>query len=400
MSGTSLDAIDAALVDIERDGDTLILTRLAFAMQPLDSTLRDAVRAVLPPNAGSTRAICELNFRLGEAFAQAATSVAQQAQIPLSDIDLIASHGQTVWHQPDGTPSSLQLGAPAVIAERTGCTVIADFRPRDIAAGGQGAPLVPYFDALFWRHETKHRVLLNIGGIANLTYVPPEGDIIAFDTGPGNVLMDEAMRIITNGEKSFDEDGKLARAGRFEWQPLGAWIHHPYFEKPPPKSTGRELFGPEMARNCIAEAREEGLSDGDILAALADFTVFTILMAFRNFVPRCDEVWVGGGGTRNPVLMDHFQSICGNKLHRTDEIGLPADAKEAVAFAVLGYAALHGYAANVPTATGAAREVVLGSLTPGANYRALLNEVVQSPPDAPRRLLLKPGMAAKLGADD
>ena len=338
---------------------------------------------------------------LGEAFAGAAISVTEQAQIALSSVDLIASHGQTVWHQPDGVRSSLQIGAPAVIAERTGCTVISDFRPRDIAAGGQGAPLVPYFDALFWRHETKHRVLLNIGGIANLTYVPPEGDILAFDTGPGNVLMDEAMRILTNGEKSFDEDGKLARSGKNgDFHLVQRWFGHPYFEQLPPKSSGRELFGPEMTLQCIEDGRKRNLSDADIMATLNFFTSFSIALSVNRFVPRCDEIFVAGGGAKNPVLWSWLGHHFSEKLHRTDEFGLPADEKEAVAFAALGYAALHGYAANVPSATGARREVILGSITPGDNYRALLKEVAQSATDAPRRLVLKPGAAAKLGADD
>ena len=288
MSGTSLDAIDAALVEIARQNDTLLLKLCGFAMQPLDNTLREAVRAVLPPNPGSTRQVCELNVLLGEVFAQAAHAVAENAGVPLAEVDLIASHGQTVWHQPDGIRSTLQLGTPAVIAERTGCTVVSDFRPRDIAAGGQGAPLVPYFDALLWRHETKHRVLLNIGGIANLTYVPPDGEILAFDTGPGNMLMDEAMRILTNGEKLFDENGNLAREGTPHSELLGLWLSHPYFHLPPPKSTGRELFGPDMAHQCVENGHKRNLGDADIMASLAKFTARSITRAVRGFLPRCD----------------------------------------------------------------------------------------------------------------
>lgn len=392
MSGTSLDAIDAALVQIERRDDELDLTLLDFVMHPLDNALRQAVRELLPPNSGSTRGVCEVDFALGEAFAAAAQAVARKGKVALSDVDAIASHGQTIYHQPQEPRATLQIAQAAILAERTGCTVISDFRPRDIAAGGQGAPLVPWFDALLFRHENLHRVLLNIGGMANITYLPPlenqASQIIAFDTGPGNVLMDEAMNILTSGAKSFDKKGVLAASGEVHPEMLERWMGHPYFDEAPPKSTGRELFGPEMARTCLAEGYACGLSDAHILATLTQVTAHSIIDAMSRFVPQCDELWVGGGGTLNPVLMRSLQGAFGDHLHNTQEIGLPAEAKEAVAFAAMGYATLHGWPANLPAATGARRAVPLGTITPGENYRTLIEDIAKAPKESPHGLVL------------
>ncbi len=367
MSGTSLDAIDAALVEIVKRDQTLELTLHAFLMHPLDNALRDAVREILPPNEGSTRAVCELNFALGEAFAQAAQAVKAKANL---EVDLIASHGQTVYHQAQVPRSTLQIASPAIIAARTGCTVVSDFRSRDIALGGHGAPLVPWFDNLLFRHEILHRVSLNIGGMANLSYVPPSGEIIAFDTGPGNVLIDEAMRIISKDEKQFDENGDFAKRGKISENLLQKWLAQPYFQLSPPKSTGRELFGPQEAQNLVNEGQNLGLSDADILATLTTLTAQTITDSLEK-LPRVDELFVAGGGAQNAFLMEQIGARFSGALRHTNELNLPSDAKEAVAFATMGFATWQDWPTNVPSATGASHTAILGSITPGDNFLSL-----------------------------
>jgi anhydro-N-acetylmuramic acid kinase len=400
ISGTSVDAIDAALVDISHDGDTVRLALRAFVMQPFDDDLHRRVRGLLPPNTGSTADVCEVNVLLGEAFAQAALAVATDAGINIGAVDLIASHGQTVYHQvaPSAVRSTLQLAAPAIIAERTGCAVVADFRPRDMAVGGEGAPLVPYLDVLLFSDPHKHSALQNIGGIGNVTYLPPlshvgkgaggEG-VSAFDTGPGNVLIDEAVRLLTNGAQIFDRDGRMAAAGTVDETLLAQWLRHPFFQEPPPKSTGRELFGSQEARSYVDQAQARGLATNDIIATLTAFTARSIAHAYEQYLPHVDEALIGGGGARNPTLMRVLQAALQTVAVRPlDDAGLNADAKEAVAFALMGYAALHNWPNNVPAATGAAKPVVMGSITPGANYRTLLKQMLNAPSTPPRRAVL------------
>ncbi len=391
ISGTSVDAIDAALVVIEpRDGE-LILSVRAFAMQPFDPGLQARVRALLPPHQGSTAEVCEINVLLGEAFADAARAVVEQAGLTLDTVDLIASHGQTVYHQiaPGTVRSTLQIGAPAVIAERTACTVVADFRPRDMAAGGEGAPLVSYLDRLVFTDNLKYRALQNIGGIGNVTYLPPTGAVLAFDTGPGNVLIDEGVRLLTLEAATFDQDGALAAAGTVDETLLTEWLTHPFLHLPPPKSTGREAWGRREAEQYVAQARDHGLSLPDTIATLTAFTAHSIAAAYNRYLGRVDEALVGGGGARNPTLLRMLQAALPHTdVRPMDDVGLNADAKEAVAFALLGYATLHGWPSNVPAATGAVRPVVLGSLTPGSNYRPLLARVLAANDSAPDRVKL------------
>jgi anhydro-N-acetylmuramic acid kinase len=392
ISGTSLDAIDAALVDITHDGDTLRLALRAFAMQSFGEVLRERVRSLLPPNDGSTADVCEVNVLLGEAFAQAALLVAEQAGVPSNGIDLVASHGQTVYHQiaPGSVRSTLQLGAPAVLAERMGCTVVADFRPRDMAAGGEGAPLVPYLDVLLFGDVQHRRALQNIGGIGNVTYVPSAGAVHAFDTGPGNVLIDEAVRLLTDGAATFDHDGRMAASGRVSEELLADWLDHPFFHQLPPKSTGRELFGPREARSYVAQALEHGLTVNDAVATLTALTARSIADAYRQYLGPVDEALIAGGGARNPTLMHMLQAALPDvHVRSVDDAGLNADAKEAVAFALMGYAALHGWPNNVPAATGASHPVVLGSISPGANYRMLLEAVLLAPLSPPRKAVMR-----------
>ncbi len=397
ISGTSVDAIDAALVEIERQDDQLRLALRGFTMQPFEPALHERVRALLPPNTGSTAAVCEVNMLLGDAFAAAALAVAEQVGVAIETVDLVASHGQTVYHQvaPGTVRSTLQLGAPAVLAERTGCTTIADFRTRDMAVGGEGAPLVPHLDVLLFRDAHKHRALQNIGGIGNVTYLPPRnGDharspVQAFDTGPGNVLIDEAVRLLTGSAQTFDRGGLMAGAGTVDHDLLAQWLQHPFFQVPPPKSTGRELFGPEEARRYVDQAHQRGLNTNDIVATLTALTAWSIAGAYRQLGARVDEALIGGGGARNSTLLRMLQAALPNVTVRPlDDAGLNADAKEAIAFALLGYAALHGWPNNVPAATGATEPVVMGAITPGANYRALFQHMLGAPLDPPRRVIL------------
>lgn len=400
ISGTSLDAIDAALVEIEAEQALLRVQLRGFVMQPFAPELQARVRALLPPAAGSTAEVCAVNVLLGEAFAQAALVLAEQANLPIDAIDLIASHGQTVYHQvvPGAVRSTLQLGAAAVIAERTGCTVVADFRTRDMAAGGEGAPLVPFLDLLLLRDPQRRRALQNIGGIGNVTYLAPDTPPLAFDTGPGNVLIDEAVRQLTGGAATLDRDGRMAAAGRIDAALLAEWLAHPFFAQVPPKSTGRELFGPAEAGRYIAQASQRGLGPDDIVATLTALTAHSIALAYTQHLGGVDELLVAGGGARNPTLLRMLQAALPDvTVLPLDALGLDADAKEALAFALMGYATLHGWPANVPAATGAAYPVVLGSITPGANYRALLRRVLGGSSDQlPERwVLLEPAGAAR-----
>jgi anhydro-N-acetylmuramic acid kinase len=262
MSGTSLDAIDAAVVELRQDDSTLALRPRAYLEHPFPPRLRERLRALLPPEPGSVAEVCELNVLLGETFAEATRVVVAQGGLTLEQVDLIASHGQTVYHQvaPGSVRSTLQLGAPAVIAERTGRSVVADFRPRDIAAGGQGAPLVPYLDLLLWSQPGRARAIQNIGGIANVTYLPAGASAapVAFDTGPGNVLIDEAARALSSGQLSYDRDGAWAAQGRVDQQLLASWLENAYFAQPPPKSTGREYFSRAYAQRSSTRLSGDG----------------------------------------------------------------------------------------------------------------------------------------------
>ncbi|WP_316766073.1 anhydro-N-acetylmuramic acid kinase [Streptomyces sasae] len=354
MSGTSHDAVDAAAAELRLAGDTLLLKPLGMVSTPYDEELRESLATALPPAAVPLARVCLLDNRIGQAFASAA--VRADRELCGRRAELVASHGQTVYHWAERgrVYGTLQLGQPAWIAEATGLPVVADFRPRDVAAGGQGAPLVSLLDLLWLRGRPGTPVALNIGGIANLT--APDGT--AFDTGPGCALMDAAAREFTGGRAAYDVGGALAARGRPDAALLEELLAEPYYALSAPKTTGKELFHAGYWR------APEGLSAEDALATLTLLTARTVADAVRGV--GATEVIVSGGGTRNPVLMTVLRTeLPGIPVRVSDDLGLPAAAKEAYAFAVLGFLTAHGLAGTVPAATGARHPSVLGSLTPG-----------------------------------
>jgi anhydro-N-acetylmuramic acid kinase len=374
MSGTSADGIDAALVEIGL-GPAPTLRLLAFCSASYPGDVRAELFALFRQEPGAVARLCRLNFVIGELFAAAALAVAREGGVPIEEVAFIASHGQTVWHQPEALPlgghvtrATLQIGEPCVIAERTGVRVVADFRPRDMAAGGEGAPLAPYMDALLFRSPHATRAVQNLGGIGNVTFLPAgagtEG-VIAFDTGPANMAIDAAAARVTGGAQTQDTDGRLARAGRVNEALLAELLADPFLQQPPPKSTGRERYG-EAFVNALWERGHRG---PDLVATLTAFTAASIVEAYARFLlPRgpIDEVILGGGGVHNPTLLGELRRrLAPATISTHADHGIPDDAKEAIAFALLGHATLHGRPANLPSATGASRPVVLGKIVPG-----------------------------------
>jgi len=372
MSGTSADGIDAAVVDLA-PGRWRVR---AFATFPYPIEVRRALFRLFDPATARVDELCHMNAVLGELFAEAVRRLCGQSRLPLKSVDLIGSHGQTVCHLPEGRRfgrrrlrSTLQIGEPSVIAERTGIATVADFRPRDVAAGGEGAPLVPYADWLLFGRGRLNRALQNIGGIANVTWLPAGGgvgEVRAFDTGPGNMMMDRAVWTFTGGQQSFDRGGRLAARGRTDAPLLGELMRHPFLRRRPPKSTGREAFGVAFADAVIRRARRRGLKPEDIAATLTEFTAASIAQAYARYLPGApDEVILCGGGARNATLVRRLTALLRPaRVRVTDELGLDADAKEAVSFALLAWATAQGRPANVPGATGARHPVILGKIIP------------------------------------
>jgi len=373
MSGTSMDGIDVALVEIAGSGLMSKIRLLAFACYPYPADVRNRLLYIASGKAIPAGEISDLDFVLGRLYTDAVIKCAGDFGIALDSLDLICSHGQTVYHNgtasESAAASTLQIGQAAVIAELTGLTVVSDFRAADMAAGGQGAPLVPYFDFVFLRDSRVTRAAQNIGGIANVTFMPADcdiDDIIAFDTGPGNMLIDAAVRCFSNGRRTHDTNGEMAKSGRVVPVLLRRLLSHSFYAQKPPKSAGREQFGEHYFAEIISWPEAAELAPEDIVATLTALTSETIAAAYRDYLPRAaDEIVLSGGGANNPVLVDMIERAVGRKVTKFDDFGIPNDAKEAVAFALLGSETIRGVANNVPSATGATHPVVLGKITPG-----------------------------------
>lgn len=375
MSGTSADGIDAVVIRLGEKDDGLSLDVLGFDTVAFPSGLRYRLMEVSDSKTGRIDELSRLHFELGELFARAAYIVADSAGLPMEEIDLIGSHGQTVRHLPERegrfgveTGATLQIGDPSVIAQRTGVVTVGDFRTADVARGGQGAPLVPYVDYLLFRHSEKARALLNLGGIANLTVLPADpkpDDVMAFDTGPANMLIDAVARAELG--RDMDADGAAARRGKPAENLVADVLAMPYFERPPPKSTGRELFGDRCASDLVRAGRAVRLSSEDLLATATEITVRSIEGACRKFVipvvTRLDELIVSGGGARNGYLLERLARVLTPvDVSTSDDHGLSSDAKEAVAFAILAHQTVRGRPGSLPGATGADRPAVLGKI--------------------------------------
>ena len=372
MSGTSVDAIDVAVVDVTGGGLGLDIEVVGFHETPFPAGVRAEVLKVCDGMASAAR-ISQLNFLLGEIFASALREACEHTGVSMERLELVGSHGQTIHHQADPAPlcgfqvaSTLQIGEPACIARAAGVPVIANFRVADVAAGGHGAPLVPFVDYLLFRHDTVNRVALNIGGIANLTAIPAGASplaVIAFDTGPGNMVIDFLVDALTCGKARFDRDGQMAMEGEADEGLLAELLKDPYYDRPAPKSTGREHYGSAFAKRLLAR----GISAQSLIATAAELAARTILLGLERLVlPRMpvDELVVSGGGLHNPSIMQPLRDrLPGTRVRSTDEFGVASDAKEAVAFAVLAYESYNGRAGNLTSATGAAEPVVLGSLS-------------------------------------
>jgi anhydro-N-acetylmuramic acid kinase len=366
MSGTSLDGISAALVRIaEPAPEDFRVELVAHRVVGYAKDRRDGIAAAIAR--GGARELAVLHYDLGSWFADAAAELLRESGVGPREVAFVASHGQTIWHEP--RRATLQLGCAAVIAERLGVDVVSDFRARDVAAGGEGAPLVPRVDRLLFSRPDGPRVLLNIGGIANLSLVPARGDdaaVIAFDTGPGVMVMDACVRRLFPG-RAYDEEGRIAAAGRVVAKVAEQALRDPFFAAPPPKSTGREKFGERYADGLIARCLEAGASPADVVATAVEITALGIGAA-AAVLPRDRrplDVLRSGGGARNPELVAALLRAWPGAEHRAfDEVFFAGEAKEAVAFAFLGYLARTGRAGNEPSATGAVGPRLLGSVTP------------------------------------
>lgn len=362
LSGTSADGTDAAMCEITGAGTDTKVAVLSFVTTPFERPLRERIFRLAQADASE---LCDLNVLLGHAFADAAEAACAAASVKMTEVQLIGSHGQTAVHHPRSAGklgATLQIGEPAVIAERTGCPVISDFRVRDVAAGGEGAPLVPMVDYLLFRTPDRQRALQNIGGIANVTVVGAEQrDVIAFDNGPGNMALDAVARAASGGHDSYDVDGRRAASGQIDAALLAELHRHPYLTQPPPKSTGRELFGKDFVYPLLA--RYERRND-DLLATLTRFSAEAIARSYRELLPRVpDEVYICGGGALNPTLMRHLAEVLAPvPVTDTSALGVDPKGKEAMAFAVLANETLFSHPGNIPNVTGARGPRVLGKI--------------------------------------
>jgi len=378
MSGTSVDGIDAALVRISPSiKDNAAHARLEdFATLPFPRAVRAAVLRMAEGVCVSTGELSQLNFRVGRVFADAALLACRKFRLDPRRLSLIGSHGQTVFHQGKPTrflgeavSSTLQIGEPAVIAARTGVTTVGDFRPADMAVGGQGAPLVPWGDYLLFRDEHRGRAILNIGGIANVTIIPKGAgpqSVVAFDTGPGNMIVDGLVRHFTAGRQAYDPGARMASRGNLLPALLEALLAESYFRQPPPKTAGREQYGNSYVEKILRWGRRHRARPEDLVRTATLLAALSIVDAINRWVvPRTSlsQLIVGGGGARNPLIMAQLSALLrGIEILPSEKLGVPGDAKEAFIFALLANETIHGRPANLPSATGARRPAILGKI--------------------------------------
>jgi anhydro-N-acetylmuramic acid kinase len=383
ISGTSVDGIDVAAAELSLDADAVVLAPLGHLEVPYSASLRADILAALPPARTTMETVCRIDTGVGQEFAAAARRGV--AELCDGHADLVVSHGQTLFHWVEGSAvrGTLQLGQPAWIAEATGLPVVADVRTRDVAAGGQGAPLASTLDVLLLADSGRPSAALNVGGIANLTVVRPGDEPRAFDTGPGNALVDAAVAWLTDGAESFDRDGLHAAKGQIDEKLLDVLLEEPYYALQPPKTTGKELFhGDYLRRACARAGAEPG---DDVVATVTALTARTVADACREYA--VEDLLVSGGGARNPTLMRMLTERLGAvPVRDSADAGVPSDAKEAYLLALLGFLGWHGVPATVPSCTGARHPSLLGTFVPGSRPM----ELPAAPQHPPTRLRISP----------
>jgi anhydro-N-acetylmuramic acid kinase len=391
ISGTSFDAVEALLVELELEGDVIVCDLVEHHSVPYPSATHDAIAALLPPAASTIEQVCRLDVEIGQFFA----AVAQGLVDRHGPVDAVCSHGQTVYHWVEGDVArgTLQLGEPAWIAELTGATVVSDVRSRDIACGGHGAPLASLLDVLLLGpHPSATSGSLNLGGIANVTVVGPARPPIAFDIGPANALMDVVVQVLSEGRESFDRDGAIAAQGHPDEYLVARLLDDPYFSLPPPKSTGKEYFNYRYVADRLPDGRD--LNAADLLASVTAASAEMVAIALRPFHLR--ELVVAGGGTRNPTLMGELEArLPGVPTRKIDDLGVREAAKEALVFAVIGFLTLNRIPATIPSCTGASKPSVLGSITPGAGPLPLPPVVPEGARATPTRLVVRTPLSAR-----